>query len=138
MSETAPSSTPVPQVWLTLQAHDAPALIRFYVEVLGFVAVAVYAEGDQVAHAQLSWPEGGGIMMGSHKPGRPWVREPGTFGAYVVTDRVAELIRPPTRPSPGVARAGPRTVAVVRAIRPPGWRPGWPSRCARSPRCRSS
>ena len=91
MSETASPSAPAPQVWPTLQAHDAPALIRFYVEVLGFVAVAVYADGDHVAHAQLSWPEGGGIMMGSYAPGRAWVREPGTFGAYVVTDRVGDL-----------------------------------------------
>ena len=91
MTETALSSSPAPQVWPTLQAHDAHALIRCYVEVLGFVAVAVYDDGDQVAHAQLSWPEGGGIMLGSHKPGRAWVLQPGTFGAYVVTDQVADI-----------------------------------------------
>lgn len=82
---------PAPQVWPSLQAHDAPALIDFYVEVFGFVRTAVYADGDQVAHAQLNWPEGGGIMLGSHKPGGEWSREPGTFGAYVVTDHVQEL-----------------------------------------------
>lgn len=88
-SETA--APPAPQVWPTLHARDAKALITFYVDVLGFVATAVYDDGDQVAHAQLDWPEGGGIMLGSHKPGRDWTLEPGTFGAYVVTEHVSDL-----------------------------------------------
>jgi uncharacterized glyoxalase superfamily protein PhnB len=74
-----------------LQARDALALIDFYVDTFGFLKTAVYADGVQVAHAQLDWPEGGGIMLGSHKPGAEWSREPGTFGAYVVTDHVDEL-----------------------------------------------
>lgn len=82
-NETA-DSAPVPTIWPTLQAHDAPALIDFLAD-LGFEKTAVYADGDTVAHAQLDWPEGGGVMLGSHKPGEPWSREPGTFGAYVVT-----------------------------------------------------
>ena len=76
---------PAPTVWPTLQARDALALIDFYVTAFGFERTAVYADGDQVAHAQLDWPEGGGIMLGSHKPDGQWSREPGTFGAYVVT-----------------------------------------------------
>lgn len=84
-------TAPAPTVWPTLQAHDAPALIDFLVDTVGFVKTAVYEDGDTVAHAQLDWPEGGGIMLGSHKPGGEWSREPGTFGAYVVTDRVDEL-----------------------------------------------
>lgn len=82
---------PAPTVWPSLQAHDALALIDFYVHTFGFLRTAVYADGDQVAHAQLDWPEGGGIMLGSHKPDGPWNRPPGTFGAYVVTDHVDEL-----------------------------------------------
>ena len=82
---------PAPTVWPTLQAHDAPALIDFLVETLGFVRTAVYEDGGAVAHAQLDWPEGGGIMLGSHKPGGEWSREPGTFGGYVVTDHVDDL-----------------------------------------------
>ena len=85
------SDTPAPTVWPTLQARDARALIDFLVDVVGFEKTAVYEDGDQVAHAQLDWPEGGGIMMGSHKPGGEWSREPGTFGGYVVTDRVDDL-----------------------------------------------
>jgi uncharacterized glyoxalase superfamily protein PhnB len=76
---------PAPTVWPTLQAKDAAALIDFLVDTVGFARTAVYADGDQVAHAQLDWPEGGGIMLGSHKPGHVWSREPGTAGTYVVT-----------------------------------------------------
>ena len=85
------NESPTPTVWPTLQARDAHALIAFLVDVVGFEKTAVYEDGDMVAHAQLDWPEGGGIMMGSYKPGGEWSREPGTFGGYVVTDRVDEL-----------------------------------------------
>jgi uncharacterized glyoxalase superfamily protein PhnB len=84
-------TTPAPTVWATLQARDALALIDFLVDTVGFRRTAVYADGDQVAHAQLDWPEGGGIMLGSHKPDGPWTREPGTAGIYVVTDKVDAL-----------------------------------------------
>lgn len=84
-------SNPAPTVWPTLQAHDAHALIDFLVGTLGFVKTAAYEDDGLVMHAQLDWPEGGGIMMGSYKPGGEWSREPGTFGAYVVTDRVDDL-----------------------------------------------
>jgi uncharacterized glyoxalase superfamily protein PhnB len=77
--------TPPPQVWPTLRARDARALIRFLVDAFGFVEVAVYGEGDQVAHAELAWPPGGGLMLGSHRDDG-WALQPGTFGAYVVTD----------------------------------------------------
>lgn len=84
-------NTPAPTVWPALHARDCPALIDFLVEAFGFVKVAVYPDGDAIAHAQLDWPEGGGIMLGSHKPDGEWSRPPGTFGAYVVTDRVDEV-----------------------------------------------
>jgi uncharacterized glyoxalase superfamily protein PhnB len=81
-------NTPPPQVWPTLRANDARALIRFLVDVVGFEETAVYGEGDQVDHAQLSWPPGGGVMLGSVRPdeGDRWPLRPGTFGGYVVTD----------------------------------------------------
>lgn len=88
---TAPAGTPAPNVWPTFQAHDAAALIDFLVDVVGFTKVAVYADGDQVAHAELAWPEGGGVMLGSHKPDAPWSTTPGTGATYVVTDRVDDL-----------------------------------------------
>lgn len=73
-----------PTVWGTFQAHDARAMIDFLLR-LGFEDTAVYGEGDRVDHAQLDWPEGGGVMLGSHKPDGPWSRQPGTAGFYVVT-----------------------------------------------------
>jgi uncharacterized glyoxalase superfamily protein PhnB len=95
------STTPQPQVWPTLRARDAQALIRFLVEAFGFEETVVYADGDVVHHAQLSWPEGGGIMLGSGGDGQF-----GAFSAYVVTDQLdalhararaagAEIISPP-------------------------------------------
>jgi len=82
------SRTPQPQVWPTLRARDARGLIRFLVEAFGFEETVVYADGDVVHHAQLSWPEGGGIMLGSVREGhgaRASASDPGAFGAYVVT-----------------------------------------------------
>jgi len=81
--------TPAPQVWPTLRAHDARALIRFLVDAFGFEETAVYGEGDRVDHAELSWPAGGGIMLGSARESDAddgWLLVPGGFGAYVVTD----------------------------------------------------
>ena len=86
---TMAHNTPPPQVWPTLRAHDARALIRFLVDAFGFEETVVYGEGDRVEHAQLSWPLGGGIMLGSVREPGPDVSvptAPGSFGAYVVTD----------------------------------------------------
>ena len=80
-------TTPEKQVWPTLRAHDAKALITFLVDAFGFEETVVYADGDVVHHAQLSWPEGGGIMLGSVRPGPASSTEAGAFGAYVVTDQ---------------------------------------------------
>ncbi|MFF0377747.1 VOC family protein [Actinoplanes missouriensis] len=78
-------------VWPTLQARDARALIRFLVDAFGFVENVVHGEGDRVDHAQLDWPLGGGIMLGSGSGSSTWQLPPGTFGAYVVTDDVDKL-----------------------------------------------
>ncbi|MGI8827278.1 MAG: VOC family protein [Chloroflexota bacterium] len=82
-------SPPAPQVWPTLRARDARGLIRFLVDAFGFEETVVYGDGDTVDHAELSWPPGGGIMLGSARAGEnedPWALSPGSFGAYVVTD----------------------------------------------------
>jgi uncharacterized glyoxalase superfamily protein PhnB len=84
------SDAPPPQVWPTLRARDARALISFLCDAFGFEETVVYvdADGDQVEHAQLSWPLGGGIMLGSARETDEdvWPLRPGTFGGYVVTD----------------------------------------------------
>ncbi|WP_150237269.1 VOC family protein [Nocardiopsis quinghaiensis] len=95
-----------PTVWVTLQANDASVLIDYYVDTFGLVLAARYDGDGTVDHAQLNWPEGsGGVMLGSHRPGRAWSREPGTMGCYVVTSdpdalyervlgRGADIVRP--------------------------------------------
>lgn len=87
-------NAPPPQVWPTLRARDARALIRFLVDVVGFEETVVYGDGERVDHAQLSWPLGGGIMLGSAQESADddqWPLRPGSFGAYVVTDGPEEL-----------------------------------------------
>jgi uncharacterized glyoxalase superfamily protein PhnB len=79
--------TTPPGVWPTLRAHDAAALIGFLVDVFGFVEVARYGHGGSVEHAELAWPEGGGVMLGSARdaPDDVWALTPGTAGTYVYT-----------------------------------------------------
>jgi uncharacterized glyoxalase superfamily protein PhnB len=85
---TTSTDSPPPTVWPTLRARDAKALIRFLVDAFGFEETSVMADGDVVHHAQLSWPLGGGVMLGSHRdsPDDPWPVQPGTGACYVVTD----------------------------------------------------
>ena len=86
MTDTTSAAAPPPQVWPVLRARDARALIRFLVDAFGFEETVVYGEGDRVDHAELGWPPGGGVMLGSvPEVGSP-TTEPGTFAAYVVTD----------------------------------------------------
>jgi len=80
---------PPPQVWPTLRAVDARALIRFLVTAFGFEETVVYGSQERVDHAELAWPLGGGVMLGSVPADRNadlWPLRPGSFGAYVVTD----------------------------------------------------
>jgi uncharacterized glyoxalase superfamily protein PhnB len=85
MSES--KTPPPPNVWPSLRANDARGLIKFLTEALGFEEVVVYADGDTVHHAQLAWPPGGGVMLGSARPdNEAKVTSPGHFSAYVVTD----------------------------------------------------
>jgi uncharacterized glyoxalase superfamily protein PhnB len=50
--------------------RDAPAAIRFLVEAFGFVEHAVYEGKNEgsIGHAELRWPEGGGVSV--HSAGR--------------------------------------------------------------------
>lgn len=85
--DTTHSPAPHIGVFPAFQAHDARAEIRFLCDVLGFVeTLVVPGEGEAVAHAQLDWPGGGAVMLGTHKPTAEYQREPGTLGAYLVID----------------------------------------------------
>jgi uncharacterized glyoxalase superfamily protein PhnB len=61
---TTPSRT---TVWPSLRYRDANAAITFLVSAFGFEEVAVYRSDDKstVDHAELRWPDGGGVMLGS-------------------------------------------------------------------------
>lgn len=75
-------------IWPALRYDDAPAAIQFLVEAFGFERVAVYESGDRVDHAELRWPGGGGVMLGSASREESTIaRLPaGTGSVYVVTD----------------------------------------------------
>jgi uncharacterized glyoxalase superfamily protein PhnB len=83
------TQTPVPTVWPALAYADAPAAIRFLVEAFGFVETLVVPgeSGREIAHAELRWLEGGGVMLGSTADDNEFSRrKPGTSSTYVVTD----------------------------------------------------
>jgi uncharacterized glyoxalase superfamily protein PhnB len=107
-SPPPPSSdgaVPAPQVWPVVRPADAPSLIRFLVEALGFEETVVYSEGDRVVHAELSWPPGGGVMLGSApEDDDQGAHRPGTFAAYVVTDQPDQLFERATTAGAKVLR----------------------------------
>lgn len=106
---TGPGAVPPPQVWPTLRASDARALIDFLVAAFGFVEVVAYPDdAGGIAHAQLAWPAGGGVMLGSVRDpeGDGWALRPGSTGCYVVTDAPDALF----------ARAAAAGARVVRAV----------------------
>ena len=76
-----------------LRYRNALAMIEWLCKAFGFEKHAVYADGDTVHHAQLSWQPGGGVMLGSVKdtPDDPWPIPPGTGGAYVVTEGTDDI-----------------------------------------------
>ena len=81
---------PVTHVWPKLVYDDARTAIRFLTDAFGFVeSLVVASESDDavVEHAQLRWPEGGGVMLGSaNRPGNPFSQRPtGAASVYVVT-----------------------------------------------------
>jgi uncharacterized glyoxalase superfamily protein PhnB len=83
------TDTPITHVWPTLTYRDARAGIAFLVEAFGFVEVATYARDDDagvVEHAELRWPTGGGVMLGTAgKDDGPYgQRVPGNDAVYVV------------------------------------------------------
>lgn len=77
-------------IWPTLIYRDAPAAIDFLVRAFGFTPSLVVPnqdDGSVIEHAQLLWPEGGGIMLGTAgRPGNKFSDRPtGTSSVYVVT-----------------------------------------------------
>ena len=99
-------------VFPTLVYRDAPAAIAFLHDAFGFEERAVYpreAEPSVIEHAELGWPPGGGVMLGTAGKddsafGR---RQPGQASVYLVCDNPDELW----------ARATGAGAEVVRGLR---------------------
>lgn len=101
-----------PSVWPILSFHDAPVAISFLTAAFGFEEQAVYAREDDasvIEHAELGWPLGGGVMLGSAgKDDSPFGRRrPGNDSVYVVCDDPDGLF----------ARATAAGAEVVRGLR---------------------
>ena len=96
-------------VWPCLNYADARAGMRFLVDALGFEQTALHTgkTDDVIAHAEVRWPEGGGVMFGSagREENEFSTKTVGETTVYVVTDdpdavyqravaRGAEIARP--------------------------------------------
>jgi uncharacterized glyoxalase superfamily protein PhnB len=82
-------------IFPAVRYDDAPAAIAFLRDTFGFEVVADYrsdSDPDRVEHAELRWPEGGGVMLGSGREDSSIKSLPtGTGAIYVVTERPDEL-----------------------------------------------
>jgi uncharacterized glyoxalase superfamily protein PhnB len=82
-------------IFPAVRYDDAPAAIAFLRDTFGFEVVADYrsdSDPDRVEHAELRWPEGGGVMLGSGREDSSLKDLPtGTGSIYLVTQRPDEL-----------------------------------------------
>lgn len=83
-------------VWPTFRYRDAKAAIAFLQEAFGFEPVAEHTNADdpqRVDHAELRWPDGGGIMLGSARDDGGAMAKTGVASGsvYLATDNVKEL-----------------------------------------------
>lgn len=80
-------------LWVTLAYRDAPAAIDFLVKAFGFEERARYTGESEntVVHAELRWPGGGGVMLGSADSGSAVKMQPGSGSAYIVVDTPEEV-----------------------------------------------
>ena len=86
-----------PTVFHSLSYDDAPAAVEFLTRAFGFVTTAVYTDPDdpsRVVHAQLNWPPGGAIMLGSsRRHDEQWVDATGHGQCYCVTEADEDVDR---------------------------------------------
>jgi uncharacterized glyoxalase superfamily protein PhnB len=81
-------------IWPCLSYEDAPAAVRWLCDVLGFEECLVVTDESDPAvvhHAELRWPEGGGVMFGTANRDSVFSRNAGMGATYVVTDRPDEI-----------------------------------------------
>ncbi|MGO2860695.1 MAG: VOC family protein [Brevibacterium sp.] len=85
-------------VWPTFRYRDAKAAIAFLQEAFGFEVAAEYTNADDpqhVDHAELRWPGGGGVMLGSVRDDGGAMTNTGVAAGsvYIATDEVEDLYR---------------------------------------------
>jgi uncharacterized glyoxalase superfamily protein PhnB len=82
-------------IFPALRYDDAPAAIAFLRDTFGFEVLADYrseSNPDRVDHAELRWPEGGGVMLGSGREDSSLKNLPTGVGSiYLVTTKPDEL-----------------------------------------------
>lgn len=92
MSETNNGAS----IWPTFRYRDAKAAISFLQEAFGFEVAAEYINADDpthVDHAELVWPEGGAVMLGSTRDDGGVMTKTGVAAGsvYVASGHVEEL-----------------------------------------------
>lgn len=90
---TTPDTAPAgrTQLWPILTYRDAPAAMAFLTDAFGFEQQVAYARDDDptiIEHAEMTWPGGGGLMLGtSGKDDSAFgTRKPGNDSVYVVCE----------------------------------------------------
>lgn len=105
-------------IWGIVHSVDAPAMIRFLTEVIGFeAALVVEDEPGIVEHSQLVWPEGGVVQVGTaHREGNVFSDRPapGQQSLYVITADPAAVLE----------RCRAAGVEIVRDMEEPAYDPG--------------
>lgn len=105
-------------IWGVVHAVDAPAMIRFLTEVIGFEAsLVVQDEPGIVEHSQLAWPEGGVVQVGTaHREGNEFSDRPapGQQSLYVITADPAAVLD----------RCRAAGVEIIRDLEEPSYDPG--------------
>lgn len=100
-------------VWPTLIYRDGQAALKFLTEGLGFTLVASYpgvAEGS-IAHAELAWPAGGGVMVSSLDRNE----EPNEFDQFADQAQAVYLVHDdPDALYPTVVGAGAKVLREMR------------------------
>ncbi|MCD1287515.1 VOC family protein [Brevibacterium sp. GP-SGM9] len=89
-------TTGAANIWPTFRYRDAKAAITFLQEAFGFEVSAEYTNADdpnRVDHAELSWPGGGGVMLGSARDDGGVMTKTGvaTGSVYIAADDVEAL-----------------------------------------------
>jgi PhnB protein len=76
-------------IWPALSYVDAPAAIRFAIDVLGFterIVVTTPDDASVIAHSELQWPEGGIVQFATaHRDGNVYSEKAGAGSLYIIT-----------------------------------------------------